>query len=325
MKKFLFVLLMIMLSFIISQSLVLAQVSFPTRPVTIWVGFPAGGGADIITRALAEWAEKKLGQKIVVINKPGGGGTVAASLLAKEKPDGYTLLLSTDTAATRAPHLRDLDYDPFIDLTYIIRAGVYKQAFMVRSDSPFNKWEEVVDWAKKNPDQLIYGNPGSGTGPHIAMFQVAKKEGFTLRIVPFAGDTPLLNALLGGHVMIAGALAWRSHIEAKTVRALLVFEREGFDYAPEVPTFEKMKYYFEAPSTLIIYAPNGISDSIRKILEDAFIDAMKQERFKKIAKEQEVALREPLTGKVLLDYIKKFNSDYKQTIQEMGIYKGEKK
>ena len=327
MKKILFALMVVMCVHMMVQSVALAQVTFPTRPVTIWVGFPPGGGSDIITRALAEGSEKSLGQKIVVINKPGGGGAVAASLLAQEKGDGYTLASYPDTPVTRAPHLRDLDYDPFRDLSLIIRVGLWKNAFVVRSDSPFKKWEDLVNWAKKNPGQLVYGHPGAGTTPHIAMANLALKEGFTFKNVPFAGDTPNVSALLGGHVMIAGgsSLSWRSHSEAKTVRVLLVFEKEGLDYAPDAPTFEKMHYDLDTPTSFIVCAPKGIPDPIREILEKTFIDGMKQETFRRVAKDQELLLTEPLTGRALNDYLKKCYLLYEQFIKDAGIYKMERK
>lgn len=326
-RRIFFVLLVVIWGYIIPQSIAQAQVPFPTKPVTIWVGFPAGGGSDIITRALAEGSEKALGQKIVVINKPGGGGAVCASLLAKEKPDGYILGAYPDTPVTRAPHLRDLDYDPFRDLSHIIRVGLWKNAFAVRADSPFKRWGEVIDWAKKNPGLLVYGHPGAGTTPHIAMAKVALKEGFTIKNVPFAGDAPNVSALLGGHVMIAGgsSLAWRSHVEAKTIRVLLTFEKEGIDYAPEAPTFEKVNYDFETPTSFIVCAPRGIPDPIREILEKTFVDGMKQEIFRKVAKDQELLLTDPLAGKPLFEYLRKCYILYEQLIKEAGIYKMERK
>ncbi len=326
MKK-IFVLVVVVWSLINLQSLVLSQVTFPTRPVTIWVGFPAGGGTDIITRALAEGAGKSLGQKIVVMNKPGGAGTVCASLLAKEKPDGYTIGAYMDTPITRTPHLRDLDYDPFGDLSHIIRIAKWKQALAVRADSPFKKWEEVVDWAKKNPGQLVYGHTGVGATPHLGMVKLGVKEGFTFKSVPFAGDTPTVSALLGGHVMIAGAtsLGWRSHALANTVRLLLIFESEGLDYAPDVPTLEKLHYDFEVPVSTILSAPKAIPNPIKETLEKAFVDGTKQETFRRVAKEQDLPSLEPLTGKALLDYLKKYFLLYEQFIKEAGIYKIEKK
>ena len=325
-KKLLFI-LTITWTFIIPQYPALAQSSFPTKPVTIWVGFPAGGGTDIIIRSLAEGTEKSLRQKIVVMNKPGGGGTVCASLLAKEKPDGYTLGASTDTPVTRAPHLVDLNYDPLLDLNFIIRVGKWKNVFVVRADSPFKKWEDVVDWAKKNPGQLIHAHPGVGTSNHLAMVKVALKEGFTYKNVPFAGDAPTVSALLGGHVTIASGscVVWQSHIEAKAVRVLLVIEREGIDFLPEVPTFQKVNYDFEMSSSVIIYAPKGTPDPVMETLGKAFLDGIKTETFKTVSKNQGLTIIDPLTGKDLHEYLRKWNTLYEQYIKEAGIYKIERK
>jgi tripartite-type tricarboxylate transporter receptor subunit TctC len=324
--KFFSILIMIAASLMIPQPRVLAGVAFPTRPLSIWVGMPPGGGTDIIIRTLAEEAENSLGQKIVIINKPGGGQTVAASLLTKEKPDGYTIAGLSDIPFTKAPHLRDVDYDPFQDFTFIMRVGSWKALFVVKENSPFKKWEDVVDWAKKNPGQLIYGHPGAATTVHLAMIKIGIKEGFTYKSVPFNGDTPTISALLGGHVMIAGStsLGVRSHIEAKTIRGILAIERE-LDYAPDIPTFRKVHYDFGIiPSSIIICAPKGIPDPIRQMLEKAFINGMKAETFKRIAKDQEL-LMDPLIGKALLDYIKRSHVLFEGFIKEAGIYKIEKK
>lgn len=326
-KRFFFAFLVVTLTYIISTSLALAREPFPTKPVTIWVGFPPGGGTDIIIRALSEGAEKSLKQKMVVLNKGGGGGTVCTSLIAKEKPDGYILGSSTDTPFTRAPHLVDLNYEPLQDLSFIIRVGKWKNVFVVRADSPFKKWEDLVNWAKKNPGQLIHGNPGTGTSNHLAMAKVAMREKFTYKSVPFAGDTPNVSALLGGHVMVASgsSVAWQSHVEAKAVRVLLIVEREGLDYAPDAPTFEKVGYDFEMSSSVIIFAPKGIPDFVREILGKAFVDGMKTETFKTIAKNQGLSIADPLAGKDLHDYLRKWNALFEQYIKEAGIYKIEKK
>ncbi|MFH1351840.1 MAG: tripartite tricarboxylate transporter substrate binding protein [Pseudomonadota bacterium] len=326
-RRMLFVFLVLMWGLMMVQSVALAQVTFPTKPVAIWVGFPPGGSTDTLTRVLGEAVEKSLGQKIVIINKPGAGGAVATSLLTKEKPDGYTLGSYPDTPVTRAPHLRDLDYDPFRDLSFIIRVGLYKNAFVVKADSPFKKWKDVVEWAKKNPGQLTYGNPGAGTTPHIIMAKLALVEGFTYKTVPFAGDSPNVSALLGGHVMTAcgSSLSWRPHVEAKTVRVLLIVEKEGLDYAPDAPTFEKMNYDFEPPTSLIITAPQGITDPVRETLEKAFLEGIKSKTFRAVAEKNELLLREPLTGKALSDFLKKYYAEYEQLIKEAGIYKTQKK
>ena len=325
-KGFLFVLLLALGSFTTLQSLAPAQTSFPTRPVNIWVGFPPGGGTDIIIRALAEGTEKSLKQKIVVMNKPGGGGTVCASLLAKEKPDGYTLGGNTDTPVTRSPHLLDLNYDPLKDFSFILRVGKWKNVFVVRADSPFKKWQDLVDWAKKNPGQLTFGHC-TASSFYFGMVAIGKKEGFTFKGVPYACDAPTMTAVLGGHVMLGGGTAapYRSHVVVNNIRILL--SRMKVDYAEghgQQSTFKDMHYDFELPLLAEILAPKGLPDNVRAILEKAFMDGMKSDVFKKVAQDQELLVR-PMTGKPLFDYLKKTSATYEELIKEVGLYKSEKK
>jgi tripartite-type tricarboxylate transporter receptor subunit TctC len=305
-----------------------AQDAYPTKSITVWVGFPAGGGTDILTRALAESAEKLLGQKIVVVNKPGASGTVATTELTKVKADGYTLLSNTDTPVTRSPHLRDLDYDPFRDLTPIMLYGRYKVVWAVREDSPHKTWRDVVEWAKKNPGQLTFGHPGVASTPNLVLTRIGAKEGFTFRNVPFAGDAPSITALLGGHVMMIGgsSSSFAGYVQARRMRILLVNEREGIDYAPQALTIEKAGYGVESATVLIITAPRDLPRPIAARLEKAFIDATKMEPFVGVAKKSETIIPEPLlTGTALGDYLRKLNASYEALIKEAGLYKSEKK
>jgi tripartite-type tricarboxylate transporter receptor subunit TctC len=308
------------------HSTAFAQAKFPTRPVTLWVGLPPGGSADVLARALAEGAEKSLGQKIIVVNKAGGGGTVATSLLKNEKPDGYTLLVNTDTVTTRAPHISDLEYDPFKDIDNFMLIGEWKTVWTVKGDSPFKKWQDLVDWAKKNPGQLTFGHC-TASSFYFGMVAIGKKEGFTFKGVPYACDAPTMTAVLGGHVMLGGGTAapYRSHVLANNIRILL--SRIKVDYAEghgQQSTFKDMHYDFELPLLAEILAPKGLPDTVRTILEKAFMDGMKSDVFKKVAQDQELLVR-PMTGKPLIDYLKKTSATYEELIKEVGLYKSEKK
>lgn len=304
-----------------------AQESFPTKPVTIWVGFPPGGSTDIPTRALAESAVKILGQKVVVINKPGAGGVVATSEVVKAKPDGYTLMANTDTPITRAPHLRDLDYDPFRDLTYIARLGRFKLVMLVREGGEFKTWRDVVEWAKKNPGQLTVGTPGIGTTPALIMPRIAAKEGFTFKTVPFAGDAPSLTALLGGHVVMSGgaSVSATGYVQAKRLRVLLVDEKGGLDYAPEALTFDKVGYDVETSTSVVIYGPKGIPPAVAERLEKAFVAAMQREPFVSVARKTELIFGDRLTGRELMENLSKVSANYEELIKQAGLYKSEKK
>lgn len=304
----------------------LAQEKFPARPINLWVGLPPGGSADVLARALAEGAEKSLGQKIVVITKAGGGGTVATSLLKNEKPDGYTLLLTTDTAITRAPHISDLQYDPFKDVDHFMLIGRWKTVWTVKADSQFKKWSDLVDWAKKNKDQLTFGHC-TASSFYFGMVKIAKNEEFTFKGVPYACDGPTMTAVLGGHVMVGGGTAapYRSHVLADNARILL--SDKQITYATghgTQSTFKDMKYDFDVPLLAIIIAPKGMPDNVRNTIEKAFQDSMNSEIFKKLAQDQELTAQ-PLTGKPYLDYLKKTSATYEELIKDAGLYKGAKK
>ncbi len=319
-----FIAVIVGVGFLCSDSF--GQAKFPARPVNLWVGLPPGGSADVLARALAEGAEKSLGQKIVVINKAGGGGTVATSLLKNEKPDGYTLLLTTDTAITRAPHISDLQYDPFKDIDHFMLIGKWKTVWTVKADSQFKKWSDMVDWAKKNKDQLTFGYC-SASNFYFGMVRISKKEGFTFKGVPYACDGPTLTAVLGGHVMIGGGTAApsRSHVLANNIRILLSDERISYAAGHGTQTtFKDMKYDFDVPLLAIILAPKGMPVNVRKVLEKALQDGMNSDIFKKLAGEQELA-PQPLTGKAFSDYLKKTSATYEELIKEAGLYKSEKK
>lgn len=310
----------------LSCTYALAQEKFPSRPINLWVGLPPGGSADVLARALAEGAEKSLGQKIVVITKAGGGGTVATSLLKNEKPDGYTLLLTTDTAITRAPHISNLQYDPFKDVDHFMLIGRWKTVWTVKADSQFKKWSDLVDWAKKNKDQLTFGHC-TASSFYFGMVKIAKNEGFTFKGVPYACDGPTMTAVLGGHVMVGGGTAapYRSHVLAGNARILL--SDKQITYATghgTQSTFKDMKYAFDVPLLAIIIAPKGMPDNVRNTLEKAFQDSMNSEIFKKLAQDQELTAQ-PLTGKPYLDYLKKTSATYEELIKDAGLYKGAKK
>ncbi len=301
-----------------------AQANFPTRSINLWVGLAPGGSADVLARALAESAEKILGQKIVVVNKAGGGGAVAASLLKREKPDGYTLLLTTDTAVTRAPHLSQLTYDPFTDLDLFMNLVQWKTVWTVKADSQFKKWQDLTTWAKKNPGQLTFGHC-TASSFYFGMVKIAKDEGFTFRSVPYNCDGPTMTAVLGGHVMVGGGTAapYRSHVLADTIRILLADEKIGYAGAKQA-TFKDQGYDFEVPLLAVVLAPKGMPDAVKQKLEGAFTEAMKSESFRKIADDQEALIR-PMSGKPFADYLKKTSAMYEELTKQAGLHKSQGK
>ncbi len=300
-----------------------AETNFPTKPIHMWVGFAAGGSTDILCRTISSIAEKMLGQPIVVENKPGGGGALCLGLLATSAPDGYTLATTSDTPFTRAPHMVNVKYDAMKDFTPIVRLGLQRQGVVVKSDSPFKTFQDLIEYARKNPGQLTYGSPGPGTTPNLAMEKIALQEKVKFQHVPFKGDTPTMTAILGGHVMAAstGALGWMSHVKAGSLRLLLVFDPEGIKEWPEVPTFKKLGYDFETPTAQMISAPKGVPKPVMDKLVTVFSEAMMSSQYQKVADQQELMSAKPFSGADFQAWLQGQHDMYGTFIKELGLQK----
>src|SRR6185295_13991030 len=140
--------------------------SFPERPVTLIVPWPAGGSTDVALRALADTTSKYLGQRIVIDNRPGASGTIGPTWLARNgKPDGYVVSQMPITVF-RLPHMTKVDFDPMTDFSWIINLTGYTFGVVVRADSPFKTWQDVIAYARANPGKFTYATPGNGTSLH---------------------------------------------------------------------------------------------------------------------------------------------------------------
>jgi tripartite-type tricarboxylate transporter receptor subunit TctC len=235
------------------------------------------------------------------------------------------LATTSDTPFTRAPHLVNVKYDSMKDFFPIVRLGLQRQGVVVKSDSPFKRFQDLVEYARKNPGQMTYGTPGPGTTPHLAMEKIALQEKVKFQHVPFQGDTPAMTAILGGHVMAAstGALGWMSHVKAGSLRLLLVFDPEGIDQWPEIPTFKKMGYGFEAPTAQMVSAPKGVPKPIMDKLIATFSEAMMSPEFQKVAREQELLSAKPFSGSDFQKWLQSQYNMYGVFIKEVGLKKKE--
>src|SRR5512136_2031593 len=178
---------------------------YPTKPINLLISFAPGGPVDTCARKLVPEASKILGQELIVINRPGGGGSLAVGLLASSKGDGYTLLAHTTAGVTNSPHLESVPFDALNDVIPVIQFGSLVVPFVVLSDSPHKSFKDLVEFARKNPGKVTSGNPGVGTSPHLAIEVVNIQEKVNIVIVPFEGSAPALTALLGGHITCAGS------------------------------------------------------------------------------------------------------------------------
>jgi tripartite-type tricarboxylate transporter receptor subunit TctC len=245
--------------------------SFPTRPVTLIVPWPAGGSTDVGMRALASATEKHLGQPIVIENRPGGSGTLApGQMAATAKPDGYTVA-QIPISIFRFPFMQKTTFDPAADFTYIIGVSGYTFGVVVKDDAPWKTFQELTADAKANPGKINYGTPGTGTSLHIAMEQIAKQQDFKWTHVPFKGNADAMNALLGGHIhAVADSSGWAQLVNAGRFRLLVTWGAARTKNWPTVPTLREIGIDMVANSPFGIAGPKGMDAKIIKTLHDAF-------------------------------------------------------
>ncbi len=249
---------------------VMAQ-SYPTKPITLIVPWPAGGSTDVAMRAIAEGASKHLGQPIVIDNKAGASGTLGpATMAATAKPDGYTIAQMPITVM-RLPLMQKVSWDAEKSFTYIIHLTGYTFGITTKADSPYKTWKDVVDFAKANPGKVTYATPGSGTSLHIGMEQIADHSGIKLTQVPFKGGAETGAAVLGGHTTLqADSTGWKPLVEAGQLRLLALWTANRSKNWPDVPTLKELGYPFVFDSPFGIAGPKGIDPKIVQILHDAF-------------------------------------------------------
>ncbi len=247
---------------------------FPSRPVTLIVPWPAGGSTDLAMRALAEATQKHLGQPIVVENRAGAAGTLGATAMVTAKPDGYTVTQIPITVF-RIPHLNKTGFDPLVDLTYLIGISGYTFGIVVRSDSPWKTFAELVAYAKDNPGKLSYGTPGANTSLHVTMEDIAYRYGIRWTHVPFRGNADNMQALLGGHIQAsADATGWGPNVDAGKMRLLATWGAQRTKRWKDVPTLKELGYDIVSTSPYGIAGPKGMDPKVARTLHDAFRKGM---------------------------------------------------
>ena len=262
-----------------------AQESYPTRPVTIVAPYPPGGAADLTARPFAPALERVLKQPVVVLNKPGAGGAVGTQSVAVAKPDGYTIMLSVfsistipeaDRLAGRTP---TFTRDQFVP---IARLNADPTLLMVRADAPWKTVKELVEDAKKRPDEILYASAGPYTVAHMAMEVFMQAAGIRLRHLPTTGGGRAMTAVLGGHATLAmlstGAVS--PQVKGGKVRVLANSGATRLAAFPETPTLKELGYDAEVYLWTGLFAPKDVPPHVLKILRNATRQAVQDDEFK---------------------------------------------
>ena len=254
---------------------------FPSKPVTLIVPWPAGGSSDIYFRKLGEIAAKHLGQPLVIENRPGGSGMNGPATMAKTaRPDGYTISQLTITAF-RVPHMQKVDWDPIHDFSYIIGLAGYTFGVVVRADSPFKTFQDLIAFARANPGKLSYATPGTGTSLHLAMEEVAAKVGVQFLHVPFKGYGDGAIALMGGHVMVqVDSTGWAKQVDSGAQRLLATLGDKRTRWG--APTVKELGVDTVSNSPYGLVGPKGLPREVVKVLHDAFKKSLDDPEYAKM-------------------------------------------
>jgi tripartite-type tricarboxylate transporter receptor subunit TctC len=244
--------------------------NYPTRPIRLYVAFPPGGAADIVARLVAQPLSARLGQPVVVENKPGSGGNIAGELIARAAPDGYSLLIGPDNLFTINPHLfNKMSFDPLKDIVPIATVQSNALVLAINPKVPANDLKEFIALANRSDPPLFYASIGNGSLHHLAMEMLKQEAGITLTHVPYRGGGPAGIAVLAGDVagMFGGGSVFPM-VKSGQLRGLAVSSRKRSTELSELPSISELYPNYEATIWQGLFGPAGmpqdIIDKVRK-------------------------------------------------------------
>jgi tripartite-type tricarboxylate transporter receptor subunit TctC len=251
-----------------------AQGNFPNRPVNLMVPWPAGGATDISLRLLAELAGKSLGQRVVVENRPGAGGTLAMPMLQQAAPDGYTLA-QLPYPVLRAPYLQKVSWDPIRDTTPIIQISGVTFGVVVPAASPFKTFDDLLQFAANRPGELTISTNGQGTTPHVVLEEIFGRKKLSYIHVPYKGTAEQMLAVSSGHLMAGvNSNGFAPFVESGRLRLLVTFGEQRSQRWPQVPTLKELGHGIVAMSPYGLVGPRGMEAQTVRLLHDAFKAAL---------------------------------------------------
>jgi tripartite-type tricarboxylate transporter receptor subunit TctC len=296
--------------------------AYPSRPILVVVPFPAGGATDVVTRVLAKGLSDRLGQPIIVENRPGANGAIGTASVAKSRPDGYTLVMGgINTHAMNDSLIKPRPYDSAKDFAPITLTALIPIAFVVNPQLQVRTLQELVTLARSKPRQLSYGSSGVGGPHHLAMELFKLAADIDIVHVPYRGGAPQLNDLLGGHILIGsiGLPPALQHIETGKLRALAITDPKRSPFLPNLMTVAEAGFPgFQMSYWLGLMAPTGTPQAIVDRLAAESTAVLKaSETRESLAKQgAEVATSTPEElRKIVHDDLEKWS----KVIQEIGI------
>lgn len=256
---------------------------YPTRPIRLVVPFPAGGATDIFARAVSQKLAERIGQPVVVDNKPGAGGTIGSDLAAKAQPDGYTLLLSTSSTHSIGPSFGGkLPYDAVQDFTPIAHVGDAPSIMLVPNSSPAKTVKEWVEYARKNPGKLNYASSGNGTIVHLTAEYFKAQAGLFLVHIPYKGTALAIPDLVSGKVdvLFDSLPSGLPHVKEGRLRALAITSARRSPLLPQLPAVSETIPGFDSVTWFGVYGPKGLPADVVARVNTALNQALQDPEVK---------------------------------------------
>jgi tripartite-type tricarboxylate transporter receptor subunit TctC len=254
----------------------LAQ-DYPARPVTIVVGYTPGATSDLLARTMAERLNAAWGQSVIVDNRSGVSGNIAAAYVARAPGDGYTLMVGTDAIMTSNVYLyKNTPFDPVKDFAPITNAGANIICLAVHVDLPVDSVAQLIAYAKAHPGKLQYGSSGTGSPHHLAGELLRQKTGIDIVHVPYRGGGATINDLLGGHIKVAFLSLSTAvpHLGTGKIKIVAVVEKARYAAMPDIPTIAETVPGFEMSSWLGFFAPAATPTALITRLNEAMVKVL---------------------------------------------------
>ena len=264
---------------------------WPTRPIRMLVGFPAGGPTDVVARLVSEKVSAQIGQRIVVDNRAGAAGNIAVEILSKSAPDGHTLLYSSNAIALSPGLYSKLGYDPNKDLAPVTEIGAGCLIFLVHPSLPVQSVQAFVDYAKTRPGQLNFASSGTGTSTHLAAVLFSQRTGIQTQHIPYKGTAPSLVDMIAGRTqfLMGAVLTAVPHVKEGRLRALAVTGAKRIQSLPDLRTIEEAGLPgFVVTTWQGVFAPAGMPAPLLSKVNAEFVKAVHSPELKPKIEQQDM-------------------------------------
>jgi len=289
---------------------------FPTKPITMYIGFRPGGAVDTTGRLIADKMSKILGQPVVAVTKAGGGGTVMAAQLINAAPDGYTIGMGASAAYTLTPQINKNITYKIDDFTHLATLTYPSDAIVVKADSPYKTLKDMIEAHKKSGEPISFASQVSAS--RLMCEAISAKSGVKFKVIPVKGGAVGIQEVLGGHIDTTwSGSGWTQQVRAGKMRALATMSAERMKDYPDIPTLIELGYGFTFTDTFMLSAPKGVPSDVVAKLEAAIKKAIEDPEVQKTLHDKIGLLTKYRDAKETLAFLHKQHNDVEPLVQKL--------